>query len=90
MLCAVLHDLTQTLYMYTFSIEIIWNLISQKIFSIPCNVFILHQYHVLKLYIYNVCVKSCRTSRHIRLHSLQKMKSLENLAKIMDALSNVC
>jgi hypothetical protein len=43
---------------------------------------------VLKVYIYNVCVKSCRTAHNIGLHSLQKMKSLENLGKIMEALSN--
>jgi hypothetical protein len=34
------------------------------------------------IYIYNVCAKSCRTVQNIRLYSLQKMKSLENLAKM--------
>jgi hypothetical protein len=34
------------------------------------------------VYIYNVCAKSCRTAHNIRLHSLQKLKSLENIAKI--------
>jgi hypothetical protein len=45
---------------------------------------------VVKVYIYDVWVKSCRTTHNIKQHSLQKMMSSENLAKIMDALSNVC
>jgi Mor family transcriptional regulator len=34
------------------------------------------------VYLYNVSAKSCRTAHNIRLHSLQKVKSLENLAKM--------
>jgi hypothetical protein len=40
MLFSVVHDITQTLYMYTLHIGDYFEL--DIIFSIPCNVFILH------------------------------------------------
>jgi hypothetical protein len=40
----------------------------------------------MKVYIYNVCVKSCITTHNIRLHSFQKMKSMKNLAKMYESI----